>query len=310
MRVKNLSQQSMGGVAFGPPNGEIISAGCPAIRGICPEYPNNDNQAGIIRTMGYMRMLPLFLVSLVALILGGAALVSCKAGEAQVIQIPFEDARIKIEFNSTAEDVGVQVFLDGEAWRTVMIVSPDGNIFEANGRGSLKGLGLTELFFESQEPTLDELPLGEFLALFPEGEYEFRGVTVEGDSLVGTATLTHDIPCGPVIVSPDEGDTVDPDNTKIEWESVTNKVNLSTGQCGGEASEIVGYQVIVEREDPLRTFSVDLPASATDVTVPPEFLEAGTEYKFEVLAIEVRGNQTISESFFCTDSLTPCAEPE
>ncbi len=102
---------------------------------------------------------------------------------------------------------------------------------------------------------------------------------------------------------------MDPNNTKIEWQSVTHKVNLSTGQCGGEASEIVGYQVIVERENPLRTFSVDLPASSTDVTVPSEFLGPGTEYKFEVLAIEVSGNQTTSESFFCTDPLMLCPGP-
>jgi hypothetical protein len=31
------------------------------------------------------------------------------------------------------------------------------------------------------------------------------------------------------------------------------------------------------------------------VTVPPEFLEVGTVYKFEVLAIEAGGNQTITE---------------
>jgi hypothetical protein len=224
-------------------------------------------------------------------------------------EIAFEDSRIKIEFNSTAEDVGIQVFLDGEAWKKVRILSPDGKIFQVNGKGTLKGLGLTELFFESEEPTLDDLPLNDFLALFPEGEYQFQGITVDGGSQVGTATLTHNIPCGPIIVAPADGDTVDPSNTKIEWESVTNKVNLSTGQCGGEASEIVGYQVIVERENPLRTFSVDLPSSATDVTVPPEFLESGTEYKLEVLAIEVSGNQTISESFFCTDPLMQCPAP-
>jgi hypothetical protein len=31
------------------------------------------------------------------------------------------------------------------------------------------------------------------------------------------------------------------------------------------------------------------------VTVRPEFLEPGAEYKFEVLAIEAGGNQTITE---------------
>jgi hypothetical protein len=58
--------------------------------------------------------------------------------------------------------------------------------------------------------------------------------------------------------------------------------------------------VIVEREDEARTFQVDLPATATSVTIPPEFLEANTGYKVEVLAIEASGNQTITEVSFQT----------
>jgi hypothetical protein len=45
-------------------------------------------------------------------------------------------------------------------------------------------------------------------------------------------------------------------------------------------------------------FSTDLPASAHSVTVPAEFLEAGTDYKLEVQAIEVSGNQTLTEITF------------
>jgi hypothetical protein len=36
------------------------------------------------------------------------------------------------------------------------------------------------------------------------------------------------------------------------------------------------------------------------VTVPAELLEPGTEYGFEVLAIEEGGNQTITESCLVT----------
>jgi hypothetical protein len=36
------------------------------------------------------------------------------------------------------------------------------------------------------------------------------------------------------------------------------------------------------------------------VTVPNELLEPGTEYTFEVLAIEEGGNQTITEGCFVT----------
>lgn len=58
--------------------------------------------------------------------------------------------------------------------------------------------------------------------------------------------------------------------------------------------------MIVERDHPNRTFSADLPAEITRVLVPPQFLEPGTGYKMEVLAIEVNGNQTITESSFRT----------
>jgi hypothetical protein len=207
-------------------------------------------------------------------------------------QIPFGEAKMIVEVNSTDGDAGIQVFLDGEAWESVAIVSPDGRrILEVTGKGSLGKLGLTELFSESQEPSFDELPLEEFLEMFSAGEYQFFGKTVEGETLVGTATFTHNIPAGPIIVSPREGAVVNPNNTVIVWMPVTRPRGI----------EIGGYQVIVEREEPtLLVFSVHLPATATSVTVPREFLESRTEYKFEVLAIEAGGNQTISESFFET----------
>ena len=207
-------------------------------------------------------------------------------------QIPFDEAKIRFEVNSTDGDAGIQVFLDGEAWESVTIVSPDRRrILDVTAKGSLRPLGLTELFFESEEPSFDELPLEELLEMFPAGEYQFLGKTVEGEKLVGTATLTHNIPAGPIIVAPREGAVLSPKDVAIVWEPATRPRGI----------EIVGYQVIVEREEPtLLVFSVDLPARARSVTVPREFLEPGTEYKFEVLAIEASGNQTITESFFET----------
>ena len=61
---------------------------------------------------------------------------------------------------------------------------------------------------------------------------------------------------------------------------------------------IRGYRAIVTREDPLRVFNADLPASATSVTIPSEFLEPNTEYKLEVQAIARSGNQTLTEVEF------------
>jgi hypothetical protein len=83
----------------------------------------------------------------------------------------------------------------------------------------------------------------------------------------------------------------------IDWDDVTDPFPGTD-----LAVAIVGYQVIVERvsPQPLLVFSVNLPATVTQVTVPAEFIEAGAEYNVEVLAIEASGNQTISELGFTT----------
>jgi hypothetical protein len=255
----------------------------------------------------FLRMLPVFLVAVVALVLVYAALGrSAEQNNGDTIQQPsrqasaqvrsFAAADVFFQFNATERDIGIHGFFDAEGWKQVRIVSPDGRIFEVAGKGSLKEIGFTELMFESVEPSIPEdLTLEQFLALFPAGKYKFFGTTVEGDRLVGTDRLTHRIPDAPTLVSPKEGEEVDPDATFIvDWKPVTGSFR------GPSGIEIVGYQVIVERENPLRTFSVDLPPSTTKVQVPPEFLEPGTEYTVEVLAIEASGNRTITESSFTT----------
>lgn len=218
-------------------------------------------------------------------------------------QISFSAATIIIEVNSTDGDSGIQIFLDGDGWELVDIMAPDGTtIVDVMGEGSVGLQGITEFFFESAEPSFDDLPLDEFLARFPEWEYKFLGMTTEGDELIGTATLTHILRCGPEITTPEEDDEVDPDDTVIIWEAVTKEFDAD-GECKDSAElEIVGYQVIVLREElePILEFSVTLPPTATMVTVPSEFLLPDTEYKFEVLAIEASGNQTLTESTFTT----------
>ena len=82
-------------------------------------------------------------------------------------------------------------------------------LFQTAGR--LSRLGITELRFESAEPSPAEV-----LALFPPGEYRFRGRTVDGAALASVATLTHDFPPAPTF-SPSGGEVVDHRNTVVEW---------------------------------------------------------------------------------------------
>jgi hypothetical protein len=213
---------------------------------------------------------------------------SSRAGRAAK-PIQLEEATMIVEVNATDGDAGLQAFLDGEPWRSMTITSPDGKrIVDVNAEGRLKNFGLTELFTESNEPPFDELPLEKFKRRFPAGMYRFAGRTIEGRKLVGKARFSHAIPDGPRITAPTEGATVPRDAAVARWEPVaeTGKVKIS------------GYRVIVEREDPLRVFQAELPASATSVTIPPEYLEPGPKYKIEVQSIDRSGNQTISELEF------------
>ena len=229
-----------------------------------------------------MRLLTLFLVAIVALIVVAAA------PEAWAHKkVPFDIARIFIEYNSTGNDLGFHIFLDAEDWEEVEIVSPKWRtIFEVEGKGGFGKLGMTELFFEGAEPSLDDVPLEELLNLFPEGKYTFFGTTVEGKTLVSRAMLTHAVPAGPEVSA-----QVGPgDSLIISWNAVT-------GPPAGFPHKpivIVGYQVIVG------SFQVTVPTSITSVTVSPEFIASlgSGAHAFEVLAIEAGGNQTITEGTF------------
>lgn len=192
-------------------------------------------------------------------------------------RIPFADAEVFFEFNTTDNDLGLQIFLDAEGWRKVKVADPDKRkIVQIMAEGTLSKLGITELRFESAEPSPAEV-----LALFPPGEYEFRGKTVEGERLASTAELSHDFLPAPTF-SPSDGDAVDPNNTVVTWNAP-----------GAEQVE-----VIIENGD--GTFDVIVPGSVTSLNVPPQFLEPGTEYKIEILAVAENGNRTIAESTFVT----------
>jgi len=219
------------------------------------------------------------------LLLGALALGVCTPGWTA----GFKAARIYIEYNSSANDLGFHVFLDGENWKVLRIVNPAGTtIFEVSGRAGYADLGLTELFFEGAEPSLDEFPLQDLLALFPEGRYRLLGETVGGARLASTATLTHAVPEGPSVSA-----EVDDDTVTIRWNPVTEPPEGFPRR----RVNIVGYQIIAD------AFQVTLPASSTEVTLPREFVESlpPGEHPFEVLAIEAGGNQTITEGFFDTE---------
>ena len=217
-----------------------------------------------------------------------------------ITNIPFAAAKMIIEYNATAEDVGIQFFVDAEEWRSLRVIDPDNlPMFRASAKGSLLAQGGgTELFLESVEPEIADLPLSEFFKRFPEGEYRFRGRTSNCERLNAKVDFKHGIPAGPNILAPGTGgdncgaDVAIP--SVIQWETVNKDIN-------DEDIVVERYEVIVEQEENEdHKFDVFLGPTATQVVVPAEFLLPDTDYNFEVLAIADGGNQTISEGCFTT----------
>jgi hypothetical protein len=228
-----------------------------------------------------------------------ASLVSVPVASAKKKDVEeLDETRLIIEFNETDEDVGVQFFIDADGWQSLRIFDPAGKeIFDARTKGRLLDQGgVAELFVESDEPTLADLPLDVFLDRFPEGTYTFAGRTVDGVNLTGEAEFSHDIPAGPEItlpvVSGEECATDVAVPVVVTWNAVTETID-------GDPIEIEAYEVIVEGDE--LDFDVVMPAGlGTMLTVPAEALEPGTEYDLEVLAIADNGNQTITETCFVT----------
>lgn len=219
--------------------------------------------------------------------------------------IPLKAAKLNIEHNATDGDTGFQGFIDSAGWERLVFTGPKGEVLIINGQGKLGNLGLTELFFETVEPKNRDVSIEKMLTILPGGNYTIEGPAIEAGErkgqTKGVAWLTHNIPSGPVLLSPKEEAVVSANNDLVViWSQVTKTIT-------GDDVHIISYQLIIEKDEEPHPhmigkhgLSMYLPASVTSITVPRGFLEPGTAYNWEVLAIEESGNQTLSSSKFST----------
>jgi hypothetical protein len=250
-----------------------------------------------------------------SMILGAATCGLCVAAAAVLVglagaarskgSVPLKEAKLNIEHNAIDHDTGFQGFIDSEGWDHIEVLGPNGAVLRFEGRGALGALGLTELFFESVEPENADVPIDKLLKNLPAGKYTFKGrEMINGESsgeTIGAAWLTHDIPAGPELLWPAKGRAVPVEDLVIRWGAVTQSLK-------GAPMKIIAYQLIVEKDVAPHPhmigkwgLSMYLPPTITSMAVPKGFLEPHTAYKWEVLAIEESGNQTLSSSEFKTE---------
>jgi len=239
-----------------------------------------------------------------ALIAAGALAVA--GGAAAQEGGEFGEAEFFFELNDTDGDLGVHSLIDGDDWRRLRIEDPTGKtILDITARGRLRKHGLTELLFESAEPTFDELPAAAIFDRFPEGTYTIRAITLDGGKLESEVELSHVLPAPPG--NPKISGVPAPANCSaalptvaapivISWDAVTTS-HPTLGETGPVVIE--SYELIVELRGTDVESGVVLPPEVTSFPVSDALLalaEGGV--KFEILARDENGNRTAVESCF------------
>lgn len=222
-------------------------------------------------------------------------------------EMPFSVAKVFFQLNDTDGDLGFHAIIDGEPWKSLEIEAPnEQTLLHIKTRSKLRLQGLTELRFESAEPSFDELDPSEFFSRFPEGVYEVEATTLEGGELENEVFISHVLPAPPEnleVSGVDVPEDCEEDPVPviggvvtIRWDAVTSS-HPELGLSG--PVEIVRYEVSVEREEPSAlTLTADLEPGITEFMVPSELISSGDVIKFQILATDAGGNETSSESCF------------
>ena len=222
-------------------------------------------------------------------------------------ELEWDEAELFFELNDTDGDLGIHANIDGGPWKNLAIEDLDERtILKIRTNGRLRRQGMTQMAWESAEPTFDELSPEAFFNRFPEGVYEIEGTNLDNEELEAEVELSHvmaapapnltvngnasaedcDAPVLPIVTLP----------VMVDWGEVTQS-HPSIGTPGVEV-EIARYQFFVERDD--LKISVDLGPDVTEFPIPNAFLEAlgPGVWKYEVIARTEGGNNTAIETCF------------
>lgn len=228
----------------------------------------------------------------------------------------FDEAFIFFELNYTDQDLGIHAKIDGDAWKRLRIENDDDELMlDIRVRHELQLQGLTELFFESAEPTFDELDPVTFFRRFPEGEYDIEGYTLDGEERESEVYLSHVIPAAPdnVIAGGEPSASLemceqepgeDPipvvanagDGVTISWDAVTmshaarwagDEDKIALGEDG--IIDVRYYEVVVEIDESDFKATAIIPGDVTEWELPGDFFELAegedgfAQYKYEIL---------------------------
>jgi len=196
----------------------------------------------------------------------------------------FEDATIRVERNDTDGDTEIVLTakpLTDKGLARLTVLSPQWRkVVETDAPNRTQGL--REFLFESPEPEESQI-----LRSYPAGTYLYFGTATDGQQFVGSATLSHELPGAPVIISPVEASAISPGALVISWAAVPDA-----------AQYIVEFEN--ESADPEESFSFIVGADTTSFAVPGTIVSPSSDYQVGVASVHENGNVVFVETTFST----------
>ncbi len=199
------------------------------------------------------------------------------------VTLPFDELSLFVESNAVDGDAEVILKLDADAaLRSLKVVGPDGKKVVGLATRGNRNLGHRQVEMESKEPASAAA-----FAAFPEGVYQFRGVSVDGERFFGEVTFSHALLAPVTVTSPASG------ATDVPLTGLTASWTPTPG--------VTRYIVEVEEEDvETNSLVVDVPGTSTSFAIPDGWLLPGTTYQIAVGAVGPTGNVTVYEHLFTT----------
>jgi hypothetical protein len=224
-------------------------------------------------------------------------------------ELEFAEFEFYYELNNTDGDLGIHSLVDGGPWTQLAYEDLNGrSLIDVTLSGAMASQGLSEFFFESAEPTFDELDPVTFFNRFPTGYYEVEGTTTDGEQIESETLLSSVLPAAPTIYAganpsaPIEGceddDQLNPvaslDNDgmlPIHWDPVVDH-HPTLGGVG--EIEVDSYMLAFETET--SDLFVNIDASDNSFNIPKSLVTSGQSVKIEVIVRDDTHNQVATEA--------------
>jgi hypothetical protein len=199
---------------------------------------------------------------------------------------PFASASVSFEQNATEGNFEIvfKATTDKDGLAELIVRSPDGRPAVTFKAPDASTLGMRQFKFETPEPK----DLNTLRVAYPEGVYEFSGITLSGTKLAGKAALSHHLaPTAKITTPAAEAENVPVKNFVVSWSAV---------------QDAASYIVKLDQPELNLDFAVTgLPASLTAYPLPDGFLARGTQYKVAVGTVTRDGNLSTVETTFTTE---------